>query len=558
MMILQVHDVTKEFGATPVLKGVSLHLAAGERVGLVGANGCGKSTLMKIVAGQLKQDAGSVNWVMASPTVASLAQEGHWQPHLTLGEQLGGIPADLLSRCGVTPAMLAQPAGSLSGGEKTRAALARVLANRPQLLLLDEPTNHLDMEGLEWLEQMLCAYKGTVLVVSHDRHFLDRVVSRILEMSDGVVKEYPGNYSAYAQQKRAEQERAEFEYRQYLNTKRQLEEAMRRQIQWATAAHNAPVPAGAPPTYKEWMKGHAKAHMQVAKAIEKRIERAKVERPKTDVHMNMKLAGSEAGGRNQILAQNLGYSWDTSRWLFRHSDFYVQRGDRLAIVGPNGAGKSTLVRLITGALSPSEGSLYRSPLRIGYLEQELAHLDPALTILEEATGNSALDQATARTLLGCLLFPGEAVLKQVGSLSGGERVRLALAKILLSAPDVLVLDEPTNGLDLPSRERMEEALESYPGTMLFISHDRYLLERLATRVLELKGGRLTAYPGTYVEYRQRSSGGLAADDTASRRLLLETRIAQLSAALANPPEGEGERLTAEFIRLSRELQALRR
>jgi ATPase subunit of ABC transporter with duplicated ATPase domains len=232
----------------------------------------------------------------------------------------------------------------------------------------------------------------------------------------------------------------------------------------------------------------------------------------------------------------------------------------VAIIGPNGSGKTTLLRLLLGELAPTEGSLYRSPVRTAYLAQEVELLDPARTVLEEATGNSALDQAAARTLLGCLLFQRDAVLKRVGALSGGEKVRLALAKILLSSPELLVLDEPTNNLDLASRERVEEALDGYPGTLFLVSHDRYLLRRMANRIISVADGKLVNFEGGYDGFVSRSSAPAAVpadEDPALRRLLLETQLARLSAQLDAPPPGEAEQLNTEFIRISRELRALR-
>ncbi len=546
MMALQVRDLTKEYESTPVLTGVSFDLAVGERVGLVGANGCGKSTLMKILAGELQADGGGLLWVTEGLSRAYMSQAGHWDESRPLGEQLNNVPEELLARCGVTAAMLKQRAGTLSGGQKTRAALARVLAGRPHVLLLDEPTNHLDTEGLQWLESLLASYRGAVLVVSHDRYFLDQTATRILEMKAGTVAEYPGNYSAYQRQKQAEAEKAQADYRQYVKEKKHLEAAIRRQRQWALSAQNAEIPFGAPMNAKGYNASQGKAHFQVAGSMEKRLEKIRVEKPRDAAKVNLRFDGADRLGKNLVLAERLGFSYDGQRWLMRGADFYVQRGDRVAITGPNGSGKSTLVKLLLGQLTPTEGSLYRSPLRVGYLEQELASLNPELTVLQEASGgNSAMDQADVRTLLGCLLFSGEEVLKKVGVLSGGEKLRLALAKLLLSSPEMLILDEPTNGLDLPSRERVEEALEGYPGTLILVSHDRYLLKRLTNRVLKLEIGRIIE-----------PSAQPARESKADQRLVLETRLAQLSAALAAPPPGEAERLTAEFINLSRELRNL--
>lgn len=557
-MMLQVTDIRKEFQGVPVLTGVTFHSAAGERVGLVGVNGSGKSTLLKILVGSLEPDGGSLRWLNPRLRRAYLSQEARWDEARPLDEQVAGVPRDLLFRCGVTEEMLARPAGSLSGGQKTRAALARALAGRPDLLLLDEPTNHLDTEGLEWLERTLIHYRGTILVVSHDRYFLDRVVGRILELAEGRVKEYAGNYSAYARAKQMEQERAEAEYQQFRREKARLEEAMRRQMAWAESAHRAKPAADAPMNAKVYMHGQAKAHARVAKTMAKRLERIEVEKPKRQPQINFRLEGAGSLGRNLLLAQDLGFSYDGKRWVFRRTSFFIQRGDRVAVVGPNGSGKTTLLRLMLGHLEPTEGQLYRSPMRVGYLAQELEDLDPRDTVLEAATGNSALDQAHARTVLGCLLFRRDAVLKRVAELSGGEKVRLALARLLLSAPDLLVLDEPTNGLDLLSRERVEEVLQQYPGTLILVSHDRYLLQRTANRVFHVKSGQVVCFSGTYQEYLERREGKAPPPDLAAQRLLLETRLARLSADLANPPAdpAEVQRLNEEFIRVSRELRSL--
>ncbi|MGI6605176.1 MAG: ABC-F type ribosomal protection protein [Firmicutes bacterium] len=558
MAILQVNKIKKGFQGTPVLSGVSFKLTAGEKVGLVGLNGCGKSTLLKIIVGELAADEGSITWAKEGLEPAYLSQEERFEPNTTLQEQVAGVPAELLSRCGITRVQLSQRAGSLSGGEKTRAALARILAQNPEVLLLDEPTTHLDTEGLELLEGILVDYRGTLLVVSHDRYFLDKVVTSILELENGRVREYPGNYSDYTERKRAECKRQEEEYREYLKEKKRLEEAIRRQIQWAEAAHNKHkhVPRElimSKPNYR----AKAKAHMRTAKAMEQRLERIKKEKPREAATINLSLDQSGRSGRNLILASNLGFTFDKKRWLFRHADFFVQRGDRVAIVGPNGAGKTTLLRVLLGDLQPAEGNVYRSPLKISYLAQELEHLNPNRTVLEEATGgNPAEDQTYVRTMLACLLFPRDTVWKRVGLLSRGEKLRLAIAKILLATPDLLVLDEPTNGLDLSSRERVEDALADYPNTLLLVSHDRYLLQRITNKVIALKEGKLRVFSGGYKEYQEQGVKPNEAD-IATRRLLLETRLAQLSGALATPTAEEADRLSAEFIRVSRELQALR-
>jgi len=559
MMTLQVRNLRKEFANRTVLDGVSFDLAQGERVGLVGRNGCGKSTLLRILAGELAPDEGTLHWIHPGIARAYLSQEDRWDPDRPLGEQLGPVDPALLGRCGIDRALLRRPAGALSGGQKTRAALAKVLAGSPELLLLDEPTNHLDTEGLDWLQDVLRRYRGTVLVVSHDRYFLDQVVTRILELENGRIREYPGNYTAYARQKQAERERAEAEYREYVRKKKQLEAAIRREREWANRAHNARPDPTASPFQKGFDRNSARDHMRVAKAREKRLERIKVEKPREQERVHLSLRGGTDVARNLVLAEGLGFTYDGRRWLFRNASFYVQRGDRVAVLGPNGSGKTTLVRLLTGELKPAEGRLYVAPVRVGYLAQELETLDPRNTVLEEASGgNPAADQPHIRTLLACLLFRRDEVYKPVEVLSGGERVRLAVAKLLLADPDLLVLDEPTNGLDLASRERVEEALADYPGTLILVSHDRYLVQRLADCILHVADGRLEFFRGNYAEFTRRvGSWTETARSAAEEILLLETRLAQLSAALAAPQEGEAEALQEEFIRLSRTLRALK-
>lgn len=559
-MLLRVEGLSKEFADRTLFSGLSFHLAAGERVGIVGDNGCGKSTLLKILMGELPADGGRCHFAPRLSR-AYLAQDRQWAEERRLGEQLGKVAPALLRECGVTRTMLAQPAGELSGGQRTRAGLARALAGRPDLLLLDEPTNHLDTEGLQWLESTLIAYPGSLLVVSHDRLFLDRVVSRILELKDGKLREYRGNWSAYASQKQAERERAEAEYRKARLEQKRLKEAIRRQTAWAEAVHNAPVLRTEHPMAKDYHRRQAKAHTQVAKALEKRLERIDAEKPRDSARVNLQLTTGERLGRNLLQAQGLGFSYDGERWLFRQADFYVQRGDRIALIGPNGAGKTTLIRLLLGQIEPGEGRLHRPSARVAYVPQrpgsdpgDVGH--PDQTVLEAATGNAADHQPEARTLLGCLLFSGADVQKRVGLLSGGEKVRLALAKILLAQPDLLILDEPTNGLDLASRERVEEALDGYPGTLVMVSHDRYLLRRLATRLLIIEEGQIARWEGDYESYEKRRSPAEPSGE-AEQILLLETRLAQLSAALAAPPPGEGERLNQEFIRVSRELRGLK-
>ena len=469
MMVLEASELEKEYDGSPVFRGVSFKLAGGEKVGLVGANGSGKSTLLKVLAGDILPDRGAFTWIGRDLSRAYLPQQDLWLPGVSLEEQLGEASDEMLSRCGITRGLVRLPAGRLSGGEKVRAALARALTGRPYVLLLDEPTNHLDMQGLLWLETLAKSYPGTLLVVSHDRHFLDAVTTRTLEMRDGSLRSYNGNYSAYAAQRLAEHARELDEYRRYQKERKRLEVAMLRQVQWAQSAHVDADEAGREMKGAEvFYRGKAAAMMRRAKATGARIERMKVEKPQRGRRIRVRLDGSSGVGKNLVLAQGLGFSYDGKRWLFRDSSFFVQRNDRVVVTGANGSGKTTLLRLMLGELEPVEGSIYVSPVVTASLAQEAAGLDPVKTVVEEASGNSAADQPGVRALLGCLLFSGEDVWKKVRVLSAGEKVRLALAKILLGPSNLLVLDEPTNGLDLESRECVESALCEYSGTMIVV------------------------------------------------------------------------------------------
>jgi macrolide transport system ATP-binding/permease protein len=578
MTMLQVTNLTKDLGGHPILTGVTFHLAPNERLALVGANGAGKSTLLHCLAGRLQPDGGGIHWVHPGLQTAFLPQDPAFDPVRPLGEQIPTADPALLSHLHLTD-LLERPAGALSGGEKTRAALCQALAGRPALLLLDEPTNHLDMAGIDWLIAVLKGWQGALLVVSHDRYFLDQVTTRTLEMADGKVTSYPGNWSAYRDQKAAERAKAEADYRNYLVKKVQLEEAIRRQRQWAEKGHRSKPDRTEAKFQKGYNENQSLAHMRIAKSMAKKLAWMKVEKPREVARVNVIFGGEGETARHLVLAQEMGFGYPGApAALFTDASFWIERGERVAIVGPNGSGKTTLVKLLLGELEPTAGKLYRAPARVGYLHQELADLNPTRTVLAEAQSESRAPASEVRNLLACLLFRGEAITKRVGDLSGGERLRLALAKLILAEPDLLVLDEPTNGLDLLTRERVEEALLAYGGTLVLVSHDRYLLERLGEAVLAVQDQRVTMVREPFRAWAERSAlahrrsageaqgaglSGRASGPALTKRqrqeaiLLLETRLAYLGARLAAPAQTEKEALDAEFLRLSRELRQLR-
>ena len=530
MKVIIARDIVKYHGGDlKVLSGASLSVEAGEKIGLVGRNGAGKTTLLEILAGNSEADSGSVERIGGArvgvtsqslyagergrisveqeiisafeplmrrerelkelevrltedPSSLLLERYGRLQGEF---ERDGGYDyraraASTLSGLGFAPADWKRPVGSFSGGEQSRIALARLLLEEPDLVLLDEPTNHLDLKAIEWLENFVKGAKTAVLVVSHDRYFLDAVAGSILELEDGRLTRYPGNYSEYVTEKRASEERLARKAKANAERRAQLERFIE--------------------------KNRAKARKaSQAKSKQKLLDRMeKVEGPSgANKNMKLNLGDTSRAGRVVLEMEDVRYAHeDSDEPLLEEFDLVIERGERVALLGPNGTGKSTVMRLATGELSPQRGTV-----RLGhnvapaYQDQQLARLDDAKTVLEEVMDITGLKAPEARDLLGSFLFSGEDVFKKVSSLSGGERNRLSLAEIVVSGANLLLLDEPTNNLDIPAREALETALLEYRGTMFFISHDRYFLRKLATRVVDLEGKKLTNYLGGYDYYR---------------------------------------------------------
>ncbi len=562
MSYLQVKQLVKSYGDRAVLDGIGFDVNAGERVGLVGANGAGKTTLMRILAGLEEPDQGQVRaagrfgYLPQSPEPFAGTLEEYFRGYAGAGE----APAKLVRQAGLPAGLLQSRFADLSGGEKTRAGLARVLGSGPEWLLLDEPTNHLDLAGIDWLTEAIRRFFGAVLVISHDRRFLDQTVTRILELEAGQLRDYTGNYSFYAGQKQLQRTRDEEEYQAYLAEKRRLTEAFRDKMDQAARTGKIKGPRNSPETRKsqdhDFYAGKAKKVAKKAKAIEKRLEMLE---PKAKPAANPRIwleLDSKEGAVSKILAEgtDLAKSF-AGRSILAGIGFQIPNGARIALTGPNGSGKTTLLRLITGELTPDRGSLRLAPsVRLGLIDQELRFLDDERRIVDEVAA-VASNPVAVRNLLGCLLFRGDAVFKRIGVLSRGERVRVALAKLILSGCNLLLLDEPTNHLDLPSREAVEEALLDYPGTMLLVSHDRYFLEKLSTMVWSLDGGGLAVFSGGFQEYEEARRRPKERDP--DQRLVLETKLALLSAAMSGAAAGEMERLEREYLAVAAELRQWR-
>lgn len=539
MPILSVSHLGKSFGAERIFADVSFKIDEHDRIGLVGPNGAGKSTLLDILAGLQEAEEGTRS-LTRDARIGYLTQYTDFRPAHTLREEMltvfehvrawehdlsalaqklatpeartgqavreqllaryadlqaqiehaGGYTYEnkvdqVLDGLGFTREQQAAPVQHLSGGQRTRAALGKLLLQEPDLLLMDEPTNHLDLEALEWLETYLNSWKGAMVIVAHDRYFLDKVVSRTIELAFERIEEYPGNYTTYL---RLREERMERRMREY-------------EAQQAHIAHTEEF-------IRRYKAGQRSREARGRQKLLDRMER--VARPQDFAEMNFEFSPVIDSGQVVLSTQRLvaGYParqpGDEPNLLARVADLELLRGDRVGLLGPNGAGKTTLLRTIIGELAPLSGQAnVGHNVRIGYYSQTHAGLNVERTVVDEIRQVSALSEDGARSFLARFLFSEDDVFKTIGSLSGGERSRVALAKLTLQGSNFLILDEPTNHLDLQSRQFLEEVLGDFGGTLLFVSHDRYFVDALATKVWIIEDGVLIPYLGNYTEYRTR-------------------------------------------------------
>ncbi len=612
-MLFRLTDVCKSYGGQEVLRGVSFQVNPGERIGLVGRNGAGKTTILRLITGEEMPDAGEV--VRArNLKVGVLAQHVDFAPDLSvheaslaafgelqriehemrlleqrmaegtddlervleryselqqLFEHQGGFEyaaraEAVLQGLGFGRELWSLETAKLSGGQRNRLGLARLLLSEPDVLLLDEPTNHLDTAAVEWLEEFLESYASAYIVVSHDRYLLDRVCRRIIEIDGGKAASYTGNYSSFVVEREARREAQRRAYEQQRELIARTEEFIRRNIAGQKTKQ-------------------AKSRRKMLERLE-RVEQVREERASGD----FQLRDVARAGTQVLTVRDLAIGYG-ERVLARGLNFILRRGESLGVIGPNGAGKTTLIKTFLGRLAPLAGEAqWGANVQIGYYAQQLDDLDPRNEVIMELRRVAPAD-ATAgelRSFLARFLFTGDDVYKHVADLSGGERGRLALAKLIYSRANVLLLDEPTNHLDIPSREALEAALEEYPGTLIVISHDRYFLDRIATQILALRGdGRADHFIGNYSEYHdwrraqeatvEEKSEGAARRAEPERRAkksvvrerrggeverrrdpeAIESEIAQLEDHLAALAEEMGRDATARDAARLRELSA---
>ncbi len=542
MILMTVQGVSKSFGMKSVLKDISLTLQQGARMGLIGVNGSGKSTLFRLIAGQMEPDEGTIS-LMRGTRVGMLTQEADIQSDLTVREELSRVfepvremerrlraleeemaqkheneaELDRLSReyarltdrfedaggyewpsriqgvlagLGFAKGREDQPASVLSGGEKTRLCLARLLLTQPDLLMLDEPTNHLDLSSIQWLEDTLKKYRGTVLIISHDRYFMNSVCDCMAEISMRRLVQYEGNYDQFTVKRQADIERQIREYK----------------LQQAEIARQQAI-------IQRYRMYNREKSIRAAESREKRLEKMeRLERPVDEQHVRFSFEARRRTGDDVLKVHGLAKGFEGRR-LFENFDLHLRAGDRVAIIGPNGVGKSTLLNIIARKLKADAGEVeFGANVDLGYYEQHQTGLDPEKDVLNELwDAFPRLDLDRVRSVLALFLFTGDDVYKKISMLSGGEKGRVSLCKLMLKRDNLLLLDEPTNHLDMDSREVLEGALEDFDGTILTVSHDRYFINRVADRIIEMRPDGVKEYLGNYDDYlekKRREEAGL--------------------------------------------------
>ncbi len=532
-MILSVNNITKSFGTDVILSEVSFHIEAGQKAAIVGINGAGKSTLLKIITGELAPDSGTVS-LQKDASIGILTQTQNLTDDNNIYDEVLSVKADILAleenirrtehtlkdlkgeeleqalnrysrmnaefedangyaiKSEVTGVLkglgfeedeFSKTVGTLSGGQKTRVALAKLLLSKPDIIMLDEPTNHLDMDAIRWLEGFLGSYKGAVILVAHDRYFLDKIVSKVVEIENTHAISYDGNYTEFSKKKKMMRDAL---IKQYLNQQRDIK-------------HQEAV-------IEKLKSFNREKSIKRAESREKQL--AKVERielPKElNAEMDIRLEPNIESGNDVLTVRGLSKGFDGVT-LFRDVDFEVKKGDKVAIIGANGTGKTTLMKILNGLLEPDAGTFkLGAKVYTGYYDQEHHVLNPEKTVFEEIQDTYPdMDNTRVRNVLAAFLFTGDDVFKLIRDLSGGEKGRVSLAKLMLSDANLLFLDEPTNHLDIISKEILEQAVSSYKGTVVYVSHDRYFINKTATKIMELRNNGFLCFEGSYDYYLEK-------------------------------------------------------
>lgn len=574
-MQVRFKELGKSYNGKTVFKNISGEINRGDRIGLVGQNGIGKTTLAKLLAGRENCDTGQITRSPSGLKILYLDQHPHFTPGKSVYETVFDLAAQSqpagdidttvrksLHQIGLHKDQWQLPATSLSGGEKTKLALCSIMFTDFDLLILDEPTSHLDTKSCQQLEELLDGLDCPMLIISHNRFFLDRTVNKVWELSTRGLAAYEGNYSAYRKQKEIETKNLTREYDKQQSRIRHLRQVINERANWYRSAHKA---AG----QNDFYRSKAKKHAGVLKAKRKelaRLEKEGIDKPPAPVSPAFEIINKCVAGKKYprylVQVKNLNKSF-ARHTILQDVTFDIKRGDKIALLGDNGAGKTTLLRIICGLDKEYQGTVTVNPsVKIGYFAQEFNHLRDGATILDNVL-QEGITATEARLLLACLLFRGDDVYKRIADLSMGEKGRVAFARLILSGADILALDEPTNFMDIEAKEQIEAVLDDFKGVLLLVSHDRYLIHRVANRIFTIEKGKLSCYDGNYDYYlakcreqEARDTIGAGYGHLADNIRRLECELAFLGARLnETTDEEEKSQLSEKYLAAARELNA---
>lgn len=545
MLLIECSKIKKYFGDRLILDVDSLRVYSEDRIGIVGVNGIGKTTFINILSQRMEPDEGFVKLYGKAGYISQLEAPDY-----------KNISSEMASRFGVKTTW----GEYMSGGEKTRFKLAGALEDNCVMIFADEPTSNVDMEGIALMEEKFAEYKGGLIVISHDRSFLDKICNQILEIEDGKIKVYKGNYSDYKNQKQQERERAEFEYEEYTREKKRLEHVMVDTKEKVKSIKNAPARMGNSEARLHKMGGQkAKANLDRAvKNVEKRIEHLEVkEKPKEQAKIKLDVLDTNRLHSKIIIeGKNIDKAFG-DKIIFRNTDFSIYNGSKTALLGPNGCGKSTLIKMI---MDNDDSIRIAQGAKIGYFNQDMNILNKNMSIIENVMETSIYTENFVRLLLARLLFKGESIYKKIGVLSGGERVKVSFIKILLQDINLLILDEPTNYMDINSLEVIEETLKEYDRTLLFVSHDRKFVDAVADQIMTIENHKINVFKGTYTEYLARKNKPLInqEEEAEKRIMVLKNRLSEVIGRLSMPSKRDDvAALDKEYYEILNELNSLK-